>query len=275
MGLSVEGGPRGSDFLSGHTLLKDYPFSWNGAKNDDWSFVYTVSGSGSVEVEGSGSLEASPGSAIMIQPGILPRFTSKSGDWEIFWLHFVLRPHMDAATSWGSPVKGLHATRVPEASRTMVEASLKEILSLEPKALPSWRELAYNILENLVLRCSAFAQSGAPSLDARLRKALELLHSAPASSVNASRLAASCGLSRASLFSLFREQAGCSPRKYLEGLKMEKARRLLERSSLSVGEIAVELGFPSIYYFSSRFSKATGCSPLAYRSKFRTKSMLS
>jgi len=274
MGLSVWGGPRGADFLSGHTLLKDYPFDWDGAKIDDWSFVYTVAGSGAVEVEGSGSLKALPGSAIMIQPETQPRFSSSSGNWEILWFHFAMRPHMDAAASWGSPVKGLQAAIVPEPSRSMVESSLKEILGLPPEAFPSWRELAYNILENVILRCAVFAEGGVRPMDPRLKKALELLHSAKGSSLKASRLASACGLSRASLFSLFRAQAGCSPRKCLEGLKMEKARRLLERSGLSVGEIAAELGFPSIYYFSSRFSKTVGCNPRSYRAKFQAKAVL-
>jgi AraC family transcriptional regulator of arabinose operon len=52
---------------------------------------------------------------------------------------------------------------------------------------------------------------------------------------------------------------------YVEARRIERATQLLRVTSLSVKQIAEQVGFESPFYFSLRFKKATGISPSAYR----------
>lgn len=73
------------------------------------------------------------------------------------------------------------------------------------------------------------------------------------------------------LTSKFLELTGMSFKEYTQMLKMEYASRLLYSSSMSISEIAEELGFCDIHYFSRRFKMYYGCPPNALRSKSRQK----
>jgi AraC-like DNA-binding protein len=66
---------------------------------------------------------------------------------------------------------------------------------------------------------------------------------------------------------LFKEIAGVSPIQYLIGLRLKKACDLLEHSSKSVLEIALDCGFENISYFIRKFKEVKGCTPKEYRSK--------
>lgn len=65
----------------------------------------------------------------------------------------------------------------------------------------------------------------------------------------------------------FLELTGMSFKEYTQMLKMEHASRLLYSSNMSISEIAEELGFCDIHYFSRRFKMYYGCPPNALRSK--------
>jgi AraC-like DNA-binding protein/mannose-6-phosphate isomerase-like protein (cupin superfamily) len=60
---------------------------------------------------------------------------------------------------------------------------------------------------------------------------------------------------------------GTSPLKYFIKLKMEHACFLLEQTSLSMSEIASQLGYDDALYFSRVFRKNLGQAPSAYRKK--------
>ena len=64
----------------------------------------------------------------------------------------------------------------------------------------------------------------------------------------------------------FKRHLLVSPLRYLNGMRMERAKDLLRlESSLSVGEIALRCGFRDPLYFSTAFRHETGMSPLEYR----------
>ncbi len=62
----------------------------------------------------------------------------------------------------------------------------------------------------------------------------------------------------------FKEEYGMTVLSYLNSLKIKEARRLLLEERLSVTEIADELGFESIHYFTRFFKKTTGQTPTEY-----------
>ena len=74
-----------------------------------------------------------------------------------------------------------------------------------------------------------------------------------------------CGLSPTHFRRLFKEKTGVSPIKYKNHLVIQKAKDLLQNTSMNIGEIAIALGFYDIYSFSRFFKTYTSVSPEAFR----------
>ena len=68
---------------------------------------------------------------------------------------------------------------------------------------------------------------------------------------------------------LFKRSLGESPLHCAQLLRLEQAGSLLDRTDLSVAEIAERLGYSSQFHFSRSFKQAYGLSPTAYRAAFR------
>jgi len=78
-------------------------------------------------------------------------------------------------------------------------------------------------------------------------------------------LASEFGVSRSHFTRLFRTEVGVSPHRYLNLCRIERAKSLLRHSSMSLVDIAQELGFCSQAHFTDVFRSITGCTPLKFR----------
>lgn len=73
------------------------------------------------------------------------------------------------------------------------------------------------------------------------------------------------GFSKSHFSKLFREQTGFTFNSYLQIQRLQKARRLLEKTQDSITDIAYECGFMSSGYFATVFKNYFDISPLDYR----------
>lgn len=83
--------------------------------------------------------------------------------------------------------------------------------------------------------------------------------------VSLPRLAKICGLSTPHFTRAFRETIGQPPHAFLIGLRLERARDLLEHTALSITEIAFSSGFEQSQYFATLFRRKLGCTPSEWR----------
>ena len=72
-------------------------------------------------------------------------------------------------------------------------------------------------------------------------------------------------LSRGYLRNIFFEKEGMSPKSYIIKLRMKRACNLLAESKLSIGKIAMSVGYDDVFQFIKMFNKYMGCSPTSYR----------
>jgi transcriptional regulator GlxA family with amidase domain len=68
---------------------------------------------------------------------------------------------------------------------------------------------------------------------------------------------------------VFAEQVGVTPARYVESLRVERARSLLEDGETSIEEVARVCGFRSVEILRRSFARRLGVAPAAYRSRFR------
>lgn len=75
------------------------------------------------------------------------------------------------------------------------------------------------------------------------------------------------GVSRTTLYRAFISVEGISPMRYLIGLRMTAAKKLLENTKLPVCTVARSVGFEDAMYFSRVFKNEEQLSPTEYRNK--------
>lgn len=71
-------------------------------------------------------------------------------------------------------------------------------------------------------------------------------------------------LSRSTLQMLFKKYANTTPKSYINHLRLQRSKILIRESKMSLSEIASQLGYGSIQYFSRAFSREFGINPSTY-----------
>jgi AraC family transcriptional regulator, arabinose operon regulatory protein len=106
-------------------------------------------------------------------------------------------------------------------------------------------------------------------MDHRVTHIIELMRERLHIALTVEDLARAIDLSPSRLGFLFRHETGHSPGAYLQALRMERARVLLESTDLSVGDVMRQVGLSDPSHFSRDFRSAHGLSPRSYRVQLR------
>ena len=91
----------------------------------------------------------------------------------------------------------------------------------------------------------------------------------PGSDLGVERLAARVAMSPRHFARVFREEVGSTPAAYVERVRVEVARRLLETTDFGVDEIARTAGFGTTETTRRAFARRVGTNPSEYRDRFR------
>jgi len=126
--------------------------------------------------------------------------------------------------------------------------------------------ILYNIIALLV---TAASMQNAPQYKYKcLKKAVVYLEDHYTdNTLNIGALAAKCSMSEAYFRRCFKEAYRMSPNQYIKTLRMNRAKDLLKTGLLSISEVAEQVGFADIYYFSKAFKRAVGMNPTAYKNQ--------
>ena len=131
-------------------------------------------------------------------------------------------------------------------------------------AADSLHALSYILLDNLQLYTEALPFASERNSRA-VRLATEYVQAHFAEPISLGGAAEQLGLSPNYLSMLFKRVTGQSFRDYLNTLRVEEAKRLLESTDYPIVDIAVACGFGDQSYFTRVFRKYTGLSPKQYR----------
>jgi transcriptional regulator GlxA family with amidase domain len=104
--------------------------------------------------------------------------------------------------------------------------------------------------------------------DAVILEAQRWLRSNVASATAVEHVVKSSSLPERSFQRRFRKATGYSTLAYLQHLRVEAAKRELERTSTAVDEISYKVGYEEPAFFRRLFKRTTGLTPAAYRRKF-------
>lgn len=245
----------------------EYHFSWEqGRTLSEYQVLLITEGAGEFESDSGGQHRIQPGCAFLLFPGEWHRYRPdpKTG-WREYWVGFDGRyAHelMQRSFQVQSPV-----FRV--AQQDVVTEIMRSIPELMQAGDAGYQQImAARTLEVLArIRIPPPATDDAATLERKIQLArMDLLaHATDAYDLEA--LARRLGMSYSGFRSRFRERTGSSPRQFQLQIRINRARALLTQTDLPVAEIAEQMGFSSLYYFSRFFKQKTGVSPSEHRNK--------
>ena len=105
--------------------------------------------------------------------------------------------------------------------------------------------------------------------DPLIQQAADWLAARAANEVSPQALADALHVSYRTLHRRFQAAAAMAPLAYLQELRIEQAKELLESTRLSIEQIVGKVGYSDVSAFRRLFSKRAGLTPAQYRQRFR------
>lgn len=189
----------------------------------------------------------------------------EAAPWTIYWLHFA-----------GTQAAALHAhlqEQAPEAPTTirpteerlqLFEAIFSQLTLTASLAgvVQASARLGHFLL---ALLPTAGSPAQPSAVAGSVTQSIRFMREHLAQSFTVQELAVQAGLSASHYAALFRGQVGRPPIVFFNFLKVQHACQQLTDSALRIKEIAHQLGFADVYYFSRVFTKVMGVSPRQFR----------
>lgn len=101
--------------------------------------------------------------------------------------------------------------------------------------------------------------------DPDIIRAMQMIRERVTDGINVKDLLREIPLSRRAFEFRFQKLLGCTPHEMISRLRMDRVRKLLLETTLSLESIAHRCGFTHVEYMSSAFRKSTGMTPGAFR----------
>jgi transcriptional regulator GlxA family with amidase domain len=102
---------------------------------------------------------------------------------------------------------------------------------------------------------------GAAVRNSMIQRAVQRMEATVEEPVSPARLARELGISQRQLERLSKRYLGCTPAKFHAQLRLQRARRMLRQTELSVAEIAIACGFVSLSHFAKAYRRQFSLSP--------------
>ncbi|HEY8461687.1 MAG TPA: helix-turn-helix transcriptional regulator [Blastocatellia bacterium] len=163
----------------------------------------------------------------------------------------------------------------PLTGDAKLRATLEAIASELEGGDAGWREVIRSMINQLTVyllrahidarRSDEIELSRVGIVDRRLRRAIEFMSDNCGRELSLAEIAGAAYLSEFHFARLFKKLTGATPHAYLASLRIERARRLLVESDLSIADVGAEVGYASQSHFTKIFREATGMTPKAFR----------
>lgn len=164
-----------------------------------------------------------------------------------------LEPCDQVLQRWMQRVRQLEAT---QTGNVELDSAMHDLLL--------WLLQQQSEIQTEINRLPALRQSTRTELYLRLNRARDCLL-ATHELLDLDSLAQAACLSKYHFLRLFKSAYGCTPHQFQLRLRMEKARRLLARTPMTIQAIAWQLGFEEVSSFSRQFHRQIGVYPSQYR----------
>jgi AraC-like DNA-binding protein len=156
-----------------------------------------------------------------------------------------------------------------------IAALMQELHEVTTSQRRHWRVASRGILMHLLasVACEFLRGAEGPALESaargmhRFARVIEYINANLHERIEARRLYALAALSHSQFSSRFQAAFGVPVSTYIREQRMRRAMRLLQSTSLTATQIALQTGFNSSSFFSTVFKRHTGLAPARYRER--------
>lgn len=245
--------------------IVDCPPGWRWRPNlTDYDLWFAVRGKGTLQLE-TQRFPIAAGTLFLLRPGDTGWAIQDPHDrLSVIFLHLSF-----VAPATELPIE-VPAGLLPDRCVPFDDLSAIEPLLMRVQRLLDSRQPLGRIEATLTLRQALihiYRQDAAnhaialPKFDPRIERVISHLRRFPHERTSLGQAAAIACLAPGYFSRLFTREMGTSFRDYVVTLRLERARYLLQETDMSVGEIAVSLGYDSIFLFSRQFKFRHSISP--------------
>lgn len=232
----------------------------------DFYLVYIINGAGHFKFDGK-YVTAEAGSIIVYKPGEEQDYYYVGDDKaEIYWIHFT---GYDAKNLTEKLLmkKNIYKVGIDPESIRLFEVMIHEIQIKKP----NYHMICIGYLVQMLSQFSrkaTFIEKGEGIFkNDNIENAIKLMHMEFQMSHDINYYARKSNLCVYQFIRNFKKATQLPPAKYIEKLRINKAKELLIDTNLTINEIANEVGYNDAFYFSKAFKKITNFSPTEFRNK--------
>ncbi len=234
---------------------------WGAGVRENYLIHYVLSGKG-VFYCGTEKHVVTGGQAFVIFPGTVVKYVADGTDpWHYTWVSFRGDEVKEIFRTAGITLA--HPVAVPKKPDTVLSL-LRDMPAERSADVESNLRFAARLYEFLSLLIPS-GQEVNGGENAYFTTASRYIKAHYAEQITVDQVAAHVGISRKYLFAIFKRQLGLSPKEYVTGYRIERAKEFLRDRALSVGNIAYSVGYTDPLNFSKIFKQKTGLSPSEYR----------
>lgn len=158
---------------------------------------------------------------------------------------------------------------IPLTDRSKIESSLARVVRLNqiPTVMGTVEARAALNLALVEIYRQDAVNRGAVNVqpDPRVSRVLQRIHRNPAERLSLTDAASLANLSPDHFSRLFKAHTGTSFRQYVLDVRLERARHLLEETTLPISEVAEALGYDDVFLFSRQCKARYGAAPTQLR----------
>ena len=249
----------------GHPL--NYTFNYQtGRVLEEFQMIYITKGSGTFESSGYKNTTIYEGTVFFLFPGEWHRYKpDQLTGWDSYWVGFK-----------GKFAENLVANGYLSVNKPIVKVGYnEEIVRLYQRILEAGNEersgyqqyisgIVMHLLGYIYFRAKN-NHYGDKSIVQKIDKARVLIRERINSAISPEAIANELNMTYSWFRRLFKQYMGLAPAQYITQLRLQHAKELLSATSNSIKEIAVEMNYESVDYFSTQFRRQTKMTPTQYR----------
>lgn len=244
----------------------------------DARLLYFVSGAGSIVIEGV-THPISQGTLALINAGFVYRmeldsplemialnfdYTFSRSDITMFFDPY---PPEMAGELRQEPIEDCSALSSPMVLQGMfhIQSKLEEIIAVFQTQKLYYTEECSCLLKSLLIQLARSTLLSKSKTNHIANQLIHYLQEHYQEDLTSDQIASEFNYHSYHINRIMRNATGTTVHKYLINYRISVSKNLLSNTSMSIEEIAAEVGFKNTPYFSNSFKKVVGCSPSYYR----------
>jgi len=231
----------------------------------DFYMIYLINGIGHYKL-GQHEVTVDAGNIVIYKPGEKQEYYYLGDEKaEAYWIHFTGYEAENLLNSLSLLNKNVYRTGVDSECINIFESIIHEIQIRKPYFHQQCIGYLIQLL-SLFSRKAIFLEKGEGIFkNINIENVIKVMHEDYQQQREIDYYAKMCNLSVYQFIRNFKRATHLSPARYIEKIRINKAKELLAETNLTINEISGLVGYSDAFYFSKVFKKVTNFSPSDFR----------